>query len=225
MSEQSTNKRYFDLIVTIVNIGKASRVLEEAKKQGVTGGTITLAHGTVSSGLLRKLGLMEVRKEVLFMVSDRMFTNDAIDHLNETFKLNEPNKGIIFSVPLSNILGTQGQRFDLHETDPIEDATHELFFSIVPNGVGDDVVDAVRSIGASGGTILHGLGAFAETVTKVFGIEINSERDIVLNLVDKAIADQVEETLTTNINYQDRDSGILFSMDAHHVRGIYQKKK
>ncbi|NLB99391.1 MAG: hypothetical protein GX788_07175, partial [Lactobacillales bacterium] len=66
-------------------------------------------------------------------------------------------------------------------------------------------------------------GAFAETVTRVFGIEINSEKDIVINLVDKQMANQIEEELTRNIHFQDSDSGIMFSVDAQNVRGIYIK--
>ncbi|HJB23589.1 MAG TPA: hypothetical protein H9946_05500 [Candidatus Jeotgalibaca pullicola] len=223
MSEQPIKKPYFDIIIAIVNIGKASKVLAEAKKIGITGGTITLGLGTVNSGLLRKLGLHEVRKEVLMMVSERKNTVKTIDHIHETFHLDQPNKGIIFSTPLSIVVGTHGEKFGLHETDPIEEATHELFISIVPEEDGDTVVNAVKSAGGAGGTILYGLGAFAETVIKVFGIEISSEKAVVLNLVDKSIADQVEHALEENINYSDKDSGLLFSIDAQHVRGIYER--
>lgn len=224
MSEHLTTSPYFDLIISIVNIGKASRVLEEAKKMGITGGTITIAHGTVSSGLLRKLGLYEVRKEVLFMVSERKNTIHAIDHIVDVLNLSEPNKGIIFSTALSNLIGTQGKRYDLHKSDPLEESTHELFFSVVPVGKGDKVVNVVKEAGGAGATIMHGVGAFAETVIKVFGIEISSEKDIVLNLVDKDIADQIEDALVENMNFKESDTGIMFSVDAHHVRGVYTRK-
>lgn len=224
MADHLAASPYFDLIISIVNIGKASRVLEEAKKMGITGGTITIAHGTVSSGLLRRLGLLEVRKEVLFMVSERKHTIPAIDHIVDVLRLNEPNKGIIFSTALSNLLGTQGKRYDLHLSDPLEEATHELFFSVVPVGEGNTVVDVVKGAGGAGATIMHGFGAFAETVIKVFGIEISSEKDIVLNLVDKADADQIEDALVKNMNFDEKDTGILFSVDAHHVRGVYTRK-
>lgn len=216
-----TNKTYYDLIVVIVNIGKASRVLAEAKKIGITGGTISLAHGTVNSGLLRKLGLSEIRKEVLLMVSQRKHTVLTINHINETFHLEEPNRGIIFSTPLSTVLGTHDNSADLHETDPISDPTHEMFVTIVPEGEGNNVVEIVRQAGGAGGTIIPAYGAFAETVTRVFGIAIKSEKDIVINLVDKQAANQIETELTSKIAFQDKDTGILFSVDAQNVRGIY----
>lgn len=218
-----TNKTYYDLIVVIVNIGKASRVLAEAKKIGITGGTISLAYGTVSSGLLRKLGLSEIRKEILLMVSQRKHTVLAINHVKETFHLEEPNRGIIFSTPLSTVIGTHNQDTALHETDPAADPTHEMFVTIVPEGEGNNVVDIVRNAGGAGGTIIPAYGAFAETVTRVFGIDIHSEKDIVINLVEKKIANQIESQLTDKINFQDKDTGILFSVDAQNVRGIYIK--
>ncbi|WP_373717912.1 hypothetical protein [Jeotgalibaca porci] len=218
-----TNQTYYDLIVVIVNLGKASRVLAEAKKIGITGGTISLAHGTVNSNLLRKLGLSEIRKEVLLMVSQRKHTFLTINHITDTFHLEEPNRGIIFSTPLSTVVGTHNQLSDLHDTDPVSDPTHEMFVTIVPEGDGDKVVEVVRQGGGAGGTIIPAYGAFAETVTRVFGIEINSEKDIVINLVDKQMANQIEEELTRNIHFQDSDSGIMFSVDAQNVRGIYIK--
>ncbi len=218
-----TNQTYYDLIVVILNLGKASRVLAEAKKIGITGGTISLAHGTVNSNLLRKLGLSEIRKEVLLMVSQRKHTVLTINHITDTFHLEEPNRGIIFSTPLSTVVGTHNQLSDLHDTDPVSDPTHEMFVTIVPEGDGDKVVEVVRQGGGAGGTIIPAYGAFAETVTRVFGIEINSEKDIVINLVDKQMANQIEEELTRNIHFQDSDSGIMFSVDAQNVRGIYIK--
>ena len=218
-----TNQTYYDLIVVILNLGKASRVLAEAKKIGITGGTISLAHGTVNSNLLRKLGLSEIRKEVLLMVSQRKHTVLTINHVTDTFHLEEPNRGIIFSTPLSTVVGTHNQLSDLHDTDPVSDPTHEMFMTIVPEGDGDKVVEVVRQGGGAGGTIIPAYGAFAETVTRVFGIEIHSEKDIVINLVDKEAANQIEEELTRNIQFQDSDSGIMFSVDAQNVRGIYIK--
>jgi len=44
LTKQIENTRFYDIIFVVVNIGKASRVLEEAKKCGITGGSIL--HGS-----------------------------------------------------------------------------------------------------------------------------------------------------------------------------------
>ena len=225
MTEHSKKPYLFDLIFVIVNIGKASKVLAEAKKKGISGGTITLARGTGSSGLLRERGGLEGRGEVLLMVGERTNTIPTIEHITNTFHLNQPNRGIIFSTPLSHIVGTHGERLNLLEDVPKQPSSYELFISIVTEGEGEKVVDVVKKTAGTGGTLLLGLGAFAETVIKVFGIEINSEKDIVLNLVEKTMADTVEKSLVEQLPFHEKDFGIVFSVDAMHVKGIYQKNK
>lgn len=223
MSEQQTHadKRFYDMIFVIVNIGKASRVLAEAKTQGVSGGTMTLGLGTISSGLLRKLGFHEVRKEILIMACERERTLPVIDHLARTFHLEQPNHGIIFSTPLVSLVGTHGERLEMEREDEHPVTTHELFLTIVPEGDGGTILEAVQAAGASGGTLLHGLGTFAETVTKVFGIELSSRKDIVLNLVPLELADAVEQALLDNYPFEGKDTGIFFSVEAENVRGIH----
>lgn len=214
-------KRFYDIIFVIVNLGKASRVLAEAKTKGISGGTISRALGTISSGLLRKLGFQEVRKEVLIMASERKNTEAVIEHLAQTFRLDQPNHGIIFSTPLVSLVGTHGERLELDQDDAHPQATHEMFLTIVPEGDGEQILAAVQAAGGSGGTLLQGLGTFAETVIKVFGIELSSRKDIILNLVPMKIAEKVEQSLLEHYSFDQKDTGIFFSVEAEHVRGIH----
>ena len=66
----SNNNNYI-LSVAVVDSDMGSRVLAEAKKIGVTGGTIFLGRGTVQSHLLCFLGLDKTQKEIVFMVSKK----------------------------------------------------------------------------------------------------------------------------------------------------------
>ena len=109
MTEQVENKRFYDVIFVVVNIGKASRVLEEAKKCGITGGTILHGSGTVSSALLRTIGFYEVKKEILFMVCARDKTQPTVEHISSLFHFELPNRGILFTSPVSHLLGTHGE--------------------------------------------------------------------------------------------------------------------
>lgn len=219
--KQTDDKRFYDIIFVIVNLGKASRVLAEAKTQGISGGTMTLGLGTISSGLLRKLGFHEVRKEILIMACERQRTVAVIDHLAQAFHLEQPNHGIIFSTPLVSLVGTHGERLQLDQDDEQPAPTHELFLTIVPEGDGEKILEAVKAVGASGGTLLHGLGTFTETVTRVFGFELSSRKEIVLNLVPLDLAETVERSLLEHYPFQEKDTGIFFSVEAQNVRGIH----
>ena len=62
----------FELIYAIVNFGKGSKVMREAKKSGVSGGTIILAKGTAKGVIADFLGLSDIRKEMCLWDPDKM---------------------------------------------------------------------------------------------------------------------------------------------------------
>ncbi|CZQ95178.1 hypothetical protein [Trichococcus ilyis] len=221
MTEKIENARFYDVIFVVVNIGKASRVLEEAKKCGITGGTIMHGSGTVSSTLLRTIGFYEVKKEILFMVCAREKTQAAIEHISSLFHFELPNRGILFTSPVSHLLGTHGERLHLHEqgAHPLM-ADHEVFFTIVAAGSGDEVVEAAAAAGARGGTLFHGTGAFADQCRKAFGIELDSGKDIIMNLVSADVASAVEAAIAERMQLDVPGNGFLFSFDAENVHGV-----
>jgi hypothetical protein len=220
LTKQIENTRFYDIIFVVVNIGKASRVLEEAKKCGITGGSILHGSGTVSSTLLRTIGFYEVKKEILFMVCARDKTQPAIDHISSLFHFELPNRGILFTSPVAHLLGTHGERLHMVEEDGHPTSGHEAVFTLVAAGLGDEVVEAAAAAGARGGTLFHGTGAFAEKCRKVFGIELDNGKDIIMNLVTFDVAPAVEAAIVERMQLDVPGNGLLFSFDAENVRGV-----
>lgn len=67
MLQASPGTREYELICVVVNFGLGSRVLSMAKKNGITGGTIALGRGTVSSRIAEFWGsLMFAKKSCLW---------------------------------------------------------------------------------------------------------------------------------------------------------------
>lgn len=220
VSTQLEKDGFYDVIFVIVNIGKASKVLAEAKKKGITGGTIFSASGTVSSNLLRTIGFQEVKKEILFMVSARENTSPAIEHISTLFEFEQPNRGILFSTPVSHLLGTHGELLNL-DVQAIPSAPgHECFLTVAPAGSGDAVVAAASLAGSRGGTLFHGQGVLTDPLQMLFGIGLDSAQDIVMNLVTASVADAVEAAIVERLQLDEPGNGILFSFDAENVHGI-----
>ena len=63
---------------------------------------------------------------------------------------------------------------------------HDLILTIVDRGFADDVMDAAKSAGARGGTILHARGTGAQEAEKFFGIVVQPEKELVMILVEHA---------------------------------------
>ena len=75
-----------ELICAIVNYGLGSKVIKVARECGVSGGTITLGKGTINSRILDFLGLSDVRKEIVFLVTDESTASVALEELNKKFE-------------------------------------------------------------------------------------------------------------------------------------------
>ena len=60
------------------------------------------------------------------------------------------------------------------------DKTYELIFCVVNTGFSGTVMDAARSAGATGGTILRGRGSAGKEAEDFFHIQIEPEKEIVM---------------------------------------------
>ena len=71
------------------------------------------------------------------------------------------------------------------------DKTYELIFCIVNTGFSGTVMDAARSAGATGGTILRGRGSAGKEAEDFFHIQIEPEKEIVMILAPVEIKDNI----------------------------------
>ncbi len=102
----------------------------------------------------------------------------------------------------------------------IKDYTDKKITVIVNRGMADDVMDIARESGARGGTILHGKGTGTKNAAKLFGMEVEPEKELVLIIVPTEIEEKVVKNLYDNLEMQNSGNGILFVEDITDVRGI-----
>ena len=93
-------------IIAVVERGKADKIVEEAKKVGARGATIFYGRGTGESEVKRFLNIhIESSKEIILVLSDDEKYKSIFDAMIDAGRLNEPGKGIIFTMPILNIAG------------------------------------------------------------------------------------------------------------------------
>ena len=63
-----------------------------------------------------------------------------------------------------------------------QEKTHELIVVITNQGYTDQVMDAARAAGATGGTAVHAKGTGTELAKRFFGVSIASERELIFIL-------------------------------------------
>ena len=96
----------FELIVSIVNKGFTSVVMDAARSVGAKGGTIINAKGSGSHEAEKMFGItVQPEKEMVFIIAPKEVRNDIMKAIIEKAGLNSLGKGICFAMPVDDIMG------------------------------------------------------------------------------------------------------------------------
>lgn len=212
------------LLYVVVDPKLSSRVIEAGKEMGIGGASVMRGRGTVRSGLLNALGIVDSRKEIVLMAGDMPTVRRVLDGLTQQFGFDQPNKGIAFAVRLTGVAGTDAcASWTRREDRPVADAPGwKLIVTIVDEDVEEDVLESAQKAGMRGGTIVHAHGAGSAQTSKVFDMEIEPEKSLVFMLVPAAEASRVSQFIYRDLGLDRPNSGILYIHDLLQVRGLYR---
>ena len=101
---------------------------------------------------------------------------------------------------------------------------HEVIFCIVNSGFSDEVMDAAREFGATGGTVIRARGTANMEAEKLFNIAIQPEKEIVMILVSSSIKNDILHALYKKVGLKTPGQGIAFSMPVESVVGLADGK-
>ncbi len=207
----------------VLNKGIASAVLEAAKEAGVSGGTILSGRGTVKNSILEFLGLSEEKKEILIMIVKGEFEEELHEYLTDKFHLYEPNHGILFSFPLSKIMGTRNFDQDCSRdgNGGEKGMKYEVIFIVVDKGAGKEVVDVSTSAGARGATIMDARGSGIKE-NMFFSMKVEHEKEIVMIIIKKEHSQKVIDAIDKAMKLEEPGNGILFAVDVNKTSGLYE---
>ena len=96
----------------------------------------------------------------------------------------------------------------------------ELVIVLVNTGFTELVMDAAREQGAHGGTVVHARGTGNKEMEKRFGVVITPDKEMVLILVNKKIADKVLSAIYKQAGLQTKGQGIAFTLPVEDVVGL-----
>ena len=95
-----------ELIVTIVERGKAEYYLDLLQSFEINMQCVALGHGTADAKTLGILGVSGSEKAVIFGVIQESKVEEAFRTLEEKFQTIKNGKGIAYTLPFSSVIGT-----------------------------------------------------------------------------------------------------------------------
>ena len=208
----------------------ASRPIEKTyldllEKYKVKFKAVSYGKGTASSSLLNYFGLNEVEKVVIFAVLPKIVGKHILRYTKSKLKINEPGKGIAFTIPLSSSTKYMQEVYKDIKLEDFEmnETNKHLIITIANEGFAEMVMNAGKKAGATGGTTINGRGLETEKIIKFLGISIEPEKDIVLILTDDDKKTPIMNEIVNTCGLKTPGAGICFSVPVENVAGLLEE--
>ena len=211
------------LMITITDRSRGEEFANWYQKQGIPLVMTTLGNGTATTEILNLLGLEATEKAVLFCVAAR--SPRLVRRAAKDLWLDVPGRGVLMTVPISS-MGVAAKEYLLQgqEAEEIMESkqTHELVGAIAKQGHTDQVMNAARSAGATGGTVVHAKGAGTDLAKKFFGVSIATERELVFILVKAENRKDIMKAIIAQAGVKTEAEAMVFSMPVSDIAGLRQ---
>ena len=97
---------------------------------------------------------------------------------------------------------------------------HELIMAVINEGHTDPVMDAARSAGAAGGTVLHAKGTGGKLSEKFLGVSLADEKEVVLIVSKSAEKAAIMRAISERCGVDTPAGAISFSLPISSVVGL-----
>lgn len=230
------------LVTAVTDRHRAEKVIRIFNENNVFTTDVVLGNGTASSEVLDYLYLTPVEKAIVFGI----ITDSGVSQLFKDFKnkmyIEVPGNGIVVSVPLNSVGGKRSFEYILdgqtlgsgdikssifaeREKRMAVNTDFELLFVIANEGYTDLIMDAARSAGASGGTVIKAKGTGAEYTEKFFGFSIASEKEIHFIVVPAQGRNNIMKAIMEKAGLDSKAQSIVFSLPVSNAIGLWQPEQ
>ena len=223
----NVNADRIKLIVTITRRGEGSKMVDYYKRNKLHYDFICLGMGTATSEILDYLGLEETEKDVVLTMAPKSKIPSVLKGITNHFQLDKPGKGIVFTIPLSSVSARVPQILckpenlvENEETVMENDKKFELILTILNRGTVDSVMDAAKSAGATGGTLLHARRVGFEDVENIFGFTIQPEKDILAILTESCNKSAIMKQITEVAGINTESRALVLALPVDEIMGL-----
>lgn len=215
------------LVATIVNRGHGEEIARICNKLDLNVHFLFFGHGTANSEILDYLGIGEAEKDIVITLAPSHKIPQLFKAFLTDMDIRKPGKGIVFTVPITGInsfimqlLAADYEKIGEGEVMDMDNTKYELILVVVNRGYSDVVMDAAKSAGARGGTVIEARGIGYEEAEKFLGVSIQAEKTIVAILCKKEEKHNIMLAINKEAGLKTQARGVLISMPVSDILGI-----
>lgn len=189
------------------------------------------AVGTASSEMIDVLGLGSPDKHVLISILPKIFADEMLRKLKKELKLGTINSGIAFTLPLSganNLVVKMLEQLGNKESEEAErkdmirmaDTKYSLIAAVINQGYSENVMEAARTAGAGGGTVVPSRRIGNDQAVGFWGLSIQSEKDMVFIVAENENKLKIMQAIGEKCGMHSEAKGIVVSIPIDSVIGF-----
>ena len=180
------NRKAYRMLLLIATPKLVGKALGMFKEENIPIQYVFHAQGTATSEVMDMLGLDGVDKNVLMSMMSKEWADEMRKKLRKKLHLGMPNTGIAFTLVMSGGSGhivqimegmepEERKSAERNETDMTENE-YSMIMAIVNQGFSEEVMNAARPMGASGGTVFHSRRVGTKEAMKFWKISVQEPR-------------------------------------------------
>ena len=214
-----------DMVMAIVDRDKAKLMAELFENHKLPMVLAVLGRGTATSEVLDLYGLEAKEKALLITVAGADMTKQLIRAAKHKLFIDVPGTGIMMAIPLKSVGGGKTLAFLSGGAAPDKAVPemkfdHELIMAVINEGHTDPVMDAARSAGAAGGTVLHAKGTGGKLSEKFLGVSLADEKEVVLIVSKAGEKTAIMRAISDQCGVDTPSGAITFSLPISSVAGL-----
>lgn len=213
-------------LISVVNPAAMEQVCEIAAALDLPQTVTMLGHGTAAQSMLDLLGIESTEKRVIMTVANPEKTRQFIKNMRQQLYIGIPGHGIVIAVPIKSVGGgktlaylNNGEQQTARYT-PELNSKYELIIIVANEGRTDQVMNAARAAGATGGTVLHGKGSGSQNPKKFYNVSIASEKEVILMVAQSDRKAAIMQSVLHQAGPDSEAGAVLFSLPVSEVAGF-----
>ena len=180
--------------------------------------------GTATRSMLDLLGLESRNRRLFMTVASPEQTKELIEAQRKRLYIDAPGNGVTVSVPIKSVGGSKTLAFLSNGQNakgaPTLNYEYELIMIVANQGATDQVMDAARSAGARGGTVIHGLGTGSKNAEKFYKVSIAAEKEVILIVSASDQKAAIMKAIVQQAGPDTRAGAIAFSLPVTELAGF-----
>ena len=214
-----------NFVMTILDRPRAEEMIALCAEAGSPMTLTLLGRGTATNEQLDLYGLESAEKAVVCAFAGGEQTAKLLRAAKRRLFIDIPGNGIMLAIPLKSVGG--GKTLAVltggaapHPSPAPREIEHGPITVIANEGHTDEVMDAARSAGAAGGTVLHAKGTGAQRAEKFLGVSLADEKELIIIVSRASEKAAIMKAIASQAGPGTRAGAVCFSLPITAVAGL-----